>query len=151
MVVLLLINRSMQAAVANDKAWAEFMETLEDHRGVLDQYRKLIEKNKQLSQLTAVDSEFAKALEDYEKYALPNCFALNSRVRRSLEEIGMKAKHSAGRFKKKEAKSYFMQPLTAKTQSETIVRLKSDLSRSWNFLQVGNISFVASFLIARAG
>jgi hypothetical protein len=149
--VLLLITCSMQAAVANDKAWAELMETLEDHIGVLDQYRKLIEKNKQLSQLTAVDSEFANALEDYEKCDLANCFALNSRVRRSLEEIGMKAKHSAGRFKKKEAKSYFMQPLTAKTQAETIVRLRNDLNRSWNFLQVGNVSFVTIFLIARAG
>jgi hypothetical protein len=66
----LLIKRSMQAAVANDKAWVEFMATLEDHKGVLDQNWKLVEKNKQLSQSTVVDSEFAKALEDYEKYAL---------------------------------------------------------------------------------
>jgi hypothetical protein len=63
----------------------------------------------------------------------------------------MKAKHTAGRFKKKEAKSYFMQPLTAKTQAETIARLKNDLNRSWNFLQVGDVLFVATFLIDHAG
>jgi hypothetical protein len=46
------------------------MRTLEDHRGVLDQNRKLVEKNKRLSQLTPVDSELVKALEDYEAYVL---------------------------------------------------------------------------------
>lgn len=72
--VLLLIKWPMQDAVANDKAWVEFMETLEDHKGVLDQNRKLVEKNKQLCQLTAVDNEFANALEDYEKYVLTDFF-----------------------------------------------------------------------------
>ena len=41
---------------------------LEDHQGVLDQHRQMIEKNKRASYLTLPAEDFIEAVDDYGKY-----------------------------------------------------------------------------------
>lgn len=117
------------------------MQTLEEHQSVLAQTKSFVEKNGQVSPLTVVDDDLAKALGDYKGYAIDTPPMWSHRIFRVLEQIKEKAEQSTGRFKKNEPKSYLKQAVATKTQSELLTLLNKDLNRSWEFLQVGPYAF----------
>jgi hypothetical protein len=80
------------------------MAALEDYSGVLEQTRKLVEKNKRLPQLTPVDNDLANALDDYTKYVQEDCidtaYGSAGPWRKSHERLNIAPDASRGRMPK---------------------------------------------------